>query len=198
MEVNLHSEKSLIKYATIALFLGWAFIHLFFDPSYRAFFWNEDWLREFIEQRMHLNWEVYVSDRNIEIIINRLQYFIGFFQLLCVGACLSFKRWPRLNTVILILGTISILWVGFLKYVDSSFQVVELCEFALQVTTPLLFCMLHTEKIRKPNILLFMKVAISLTFISHGLYAIGYLPVPGHFIDMTINVLGVNEVQARA
>ena len=43
-----------------------------------------------------------------------------------------------------------------------------------------------------------MKIAIAMTFAGHGLYAIGFHPVPGHFIDMTISILGVSESQARA
>ena len=41
-----------------------------------------------------------------------------------------------------------------------------------------------------------MKVAIALTFICHGLYAVGYYPSPGNFIDMTINILPINEKMA--
>ncbi len=42
-----------------------------------------------------------------------------------------------------------------------------------------------------------IKLAIALTFIGHGLFAIGYYPVPGYFIDMIIKVFHIGEDAAR-
>jgi hypothetical protein len=41
------------------------------------------------------------------------------------------------------------------------------------------------------------RLAIAGTFIGHGLYAMGYYPVPGNFVDMVIIHLGVGESTAR-
>ena len=38
---------------------------------------------------------------------------------------------------------------------------------------------------------------IGITFLSHGLYAFGFYPVPGNFIDMTISIFGISETEAR-
>jgi len=52
--------------------------------------------------------------------------------------------------------------------------------------------MVLTSKI--PNkFLLILKIAISLTFTCHGLYAVGYYPIPVSFMEMTMNILGVGE-----
>ena len=43
---------------------------------------------------------------------------------------------------------------------------------------------------------LWLRIVIAMTFISHGLYAIGYYPLPGVFIEMTTAILGVSEETA--
>ena len=42
-----------------------------------------------------------------------------------------------------------------------------------------------------------VKALIATTFVAHGLYALGFYPVPGNFVDMTIFTLGVSETVAR-
>ena len=42
-----------------------------------------------------------------------------------------------------------------------------------------------------------LRGAIALTFFGHGLYAMGYHPLPDNFIDMTTSCIGINESQAR-
>ena len=42
-----------------------------------------------------------------------------------------------------------------------------------------------------------LAVFTTLCFFGHGLYAIGYYPQPGFFVDMTINVFGLSESASR-
>ncbi len=45
--------------------------------------------------------------------------------------------------------------------------------------------------------LFWMKLALAATFIGHGLYAIGFHPLPGNFIDMMIKGFGMTESIAK-
>ncbi len=47
------------------------------------------------------------------------------------------------------------------------------------------------------NLLFILKLLIALTFLGHGLYAIGYYPVPGYFVDMVIRIFKCSESVAR-
>ena len=38
---------------------------------------------------------------------------------------------------------------------------------------------------------------IAAVFIAHGLYAVGYYPIPGYFLGMVIDILGLTEQGAR-
>ena len=46
------------------------------------------------------------------------------------------------------------------------------------------------------RLILLLKLAVALTFFSHGLYAIGYYPISAGFIEMCINILPISEDQA--
>ena len=47
------------------------------------------------------------------------------------------------------------------------------------------------------RLVLYLKIAIAFTFTAHGLYAVGYYPQPGVFVDMLINILHVSEATAK-
>lgn len=53
--------------------------------------------------------------------------------------------------------------------------------------------MLVVKDVKIDTLGLYMRVAVALTFAGHGLYAIGFYPVPGHFIDMIIMAFHVQE-----
>ena len=44
---------------------------------------------------------------------------------------------------------------------------------------------------------MYFKIAIAFTFSAHGLYAIGFYPQPGVFVDMLINILHLSETTAK-
>jgi hypothetical protein len=53
--------------------------------------------------------------------------------------------------------------------------------------------LIYKERISYKQLLFGLKVAIALTFTCHGLYAVGYYPRPGKFIQMTMTILGTNK-----
>ena len=70
-------------------------------------------------------------------------------------------------------------------------------ELFIQFAAPLiLFLNLKLELIESNKVINGLKIAIACTFIAHGLFAMGLIYLPGYFVDMTIQILGVNEPQA--
>ncbi|MEM1124397.1 MAG: hypothetical protein AAGJ18_28420 [Bacteroidota bacterium] len=55
----------------------------------------------------------------------------------------------------------------------------------------------NKNEIIPKSFFLSLKIAIALTFTCHGLYAIGYYPIPVNFMDMTMNILRVDEAAAK-
>ncbi|HFC01090.1 MAG TPA: hypothetical protein ENJ53_09830 [Phaeodactylibacter sp.] len=66
----------------------------------------------------------------------------------------------------------------------------------MQFTTPIFLFFLWKKQNVSGHLILAMKVATAITFVSHGLYALNYYPRPGHFTQMVIDILGVSEVSA--
>ena len=65
----------------------------------------------------------------------------------------------------------------------------------IQLSLPI--ALILSSKRKPETISLFLKIAISITFIAHGFYAMGIPFYPGHFIDMTIGITGLEEDQAK-
>ncbi len=78
---------------------------------------------------------------------------------------------------------------------DKSFAVGQFWEYTIQFMSPILLLFWVEKKISKESWLLTAKLCIALSFTCHGLYAVGFYPVPGNFIDMTISILGLTQSQ---
>lgn len=186
-----------LKYSTIALFIGWGLLHIFWDVPYRALLWKEAWMSGIIERVFGMKWESYVSSERAAFIISSGIIAIGVFHLLCAASVFTLQSHGQKFARLLPLGSLSLLFIGFLLFLDSSYQMIQWLEKALQITTPLFLFALCVKKIAPEKLILPMKVVISITFVCHGLFAMGVLPVPGNFVDMFIMTIGVNESQAR-
>jgi len=98
-----------------------------------------------------------------------------------------------------------LLWVGFLclfllallEFMQRQFYLGLLIEHSLQVCAPAIYYLALYHKQNFSKYTLYIKMIIALTFIGHGMFALGIHPVPGTFVDMLIIVLGVSEALAR-
>jgi hypothetical protein len=186
-----------LRIATAALFVGWGLLHLFWDIPYRMFFWDEALLQWPVETFFRVSWNDYVTSSEVNHAIDYFIKAIGVL-LLAFAAIVLFvpRKFERVGGSVLV-GSAIIAIVAFLNYMESGFQLPMLLEFSAQVSMPIFAYLVLFREDYDLNLLNWMKLAVALTFTCHGLYALGIYPVPGPFIDMTINVLGVNESQAR-
>jgi len=186
-----------LKYSTLALFVGWGLLHIFWEVPYRALLWKEAWMSGIIERIFGMKWGDYVSSERAESIISSAIVAIGGFHLLCAASVFTLHSHGQKFARMLLLGSLSLLFVGFLLFLNTGYQLAVWLEQALQISAPLFLFALCVKKIPANRLILPMKIVIAITFISHGLYAMGVLPVPGDFVDMFIMTIGVNESQAR-
>lgn len=193
------NPKSLLKLCVIFIFLGRAYQYLFYNAPFRALLWDENLLKPLVEQMFNTNWNAYVTDLSIDKYIQASIKTNGLLYLVA-AICTAFidKSNARYLKYPIMIGGFLLALLSFLTLKERFFQYGQFFEHAIQVGIP--FLLLHV--IRKDGftfqIKFILKVLIGLTFISHGLYAFGYYPIPGHFIDMTINGLGVSENMAIA
>lgn len=160
----------------------------YYDLPLRAFFWDESlWLP--ILGIFDLSWSDFLRIFNDQAII-RIQETLGLIWIISALIYLLVKeyglyRWSGLLAFIAYL--ILVLLSGKTKF----YQVGQYFEYALQLW--LVGIMIFPPFIRNKHLLKSVTLAIALTFGAHGLYALGFYPRPGHFVQMTLTILPVSE-----
>jgi len=201
--VSKHSGLFLVhiilRLATFLLFAGRAWQHLFWDAPFRTLLWDQEVMENLVLFLRGGTWQEYVTsaatDRFIAYII------IGFGVFYAVMAILTlFLRGKHLVrfTWLYIISSVALVFLAFLYSKEKFFHLGQFFEYAIQFMLPLFFCYGLTQRIELKKLLLVMKIAIAFTFTAHGLYAIGYYPQPGVFVDMLINSLHFSESTAHS
>ncbi len=195
MVVQNHSKTYyLLLVAALAVFLGRAYQHLFWDAPYRALLWDELWMKGIVERLTSCTWEQFITSMEMDDRVQGSIRLSGLFYLFC-GICVLFVRntkWLRLPVY---LGACMLVILASLYMKTKFFHLGQFFEYSLQFMSPL-FLIWYLKYGINTRLLIVMKITIALTFTCHGLYAVGYYPRPGNFVDMTINSLGLSETNA--
>jgi len=193
----------LLQIATVCVFLGRAWQHIVWDAPYRTMLWDEGWMSQILPIFSSMSYEDFITDIEIDDQIQNGIKAIGWFYMLCALVAVFIRRLPKWASYILWLGSLSLMFLAFLYCKEKFFQWGQFWEYSLQFGAPLFLFFLYnsihkvtSSHLVSKSLIFWMKVAIAITFISHGLYALNYYPRPGHFVDMTINILGVGEKTA--
>jgi hypothetical protein len=186
----------LLKIAASAVFLGRGWQYLLWDAPYRSFFWDESIMGP-VASWLGYDWSAYLNEVATDSHIGNLVIASGCIFLCCALAVWILPRWKKIFSPLIILGVLQMLFLTFLYWKEHFFIIAQLIEYSLQWSTPL-FLLYWIKKRNTPSKMFFwLKVAIALTFVGHGLYALGlFFPVPANFTVMTVKILGVNQDQA--
>ena len=183
---------------TAFVFAGRAYQFLFFDAPLRALLWDENLMKPLVEGVFGTDWSVYVGsalvDQSIQLAIRVTGWL---FVLACIAAITINKSNRRFNRVILITGGVALVLLSMLYMKEKFYHYGQFFEYSIQFSLPFLLLYVTQPVFSVERMIFTLKVLVALTFTAHGLYAIGYYPVPGHFIDMTIASLNVTETTAR-
>jgi hypothetical protein len=175
------------------VFLGRAWQHLRWDAPYRDLLWDEKWMGGLVSLLGYPDWESYVTDPATDQLIQLLIQGTGWFYLLCGIAALLITRLGKAGRWILFLGGISLMLLAAL-YAKEKFNFIgQFLEYTLQWSSPFFLAAFARQSTVTPRQVQLLKVAIALTFVCHGLYAVGYAPRPETFQTMVINILGVSN-----
>ncbi len=194
-----HRLITILKLSTFLIFLGRAYQHIVWDAPYRTFLWDESILKGSIEAIFGIAWNDYVTSLSAANTISFSIKVIGIFYLICAIITLMIKPSMKKTGKFFLLGGSMGLFILALLYCKEKFlHVGQFFEYTIQFMTPVLLYMVLFTSIEFKKIRLIALIAIALTFSCHGLYAIGYYPRPGSFIDMTLNTLPISEPSAHA
>ncbi len=183
----------LLQIATAGVFLGRAYQHFFWDPPYRAFLWDESLLREWIEINTSLTWHEYVTNPTINHMIQNGIWVLGILFFICGLVALFIRRIPKAYGRILWVGTLGLVILSICYMKEYFYHLGQFFEFTLQFSAPVFLYLIHYEETKFKDAEPWIRGAIALTFLCHGLYALGYYPTPGAWVQMVMNGLGLNE-----
>mgnify|MGYP005666326471 CR=1 FL=1 len=186
----------LARIAGVCVFWGRAWQHLFWDAPLRTLLWDEKWMRPVIEGLFGGHWSDYVTNPNVDGSIEIAVDALGWYYLIAGLACLVYPFAKKLTGWIIRIGGVFLLILSLLYWKEKFYFFGQLFEYTLQIFTPFFFLWIYSQKQLLPKMQTSLKVATALTFTCHGLYAVGFYPIPENFLTMTMSILGFGNERA--
>ena len=191
----------LLAVAAVATFGGHAYEYLCFDSPLRVLLWDEGLLSGGLARLAGVAWADYLADARAPALVAGVTVATGLLWAAAAVACACSLRSPsRWTRVTVAAGWGALLIHAALVTRDHFSHLAQLLEFGIQLAAPPLLLVASVRgigaeasgRLRRGGL-----VAVAVTFAAHGLYAVGVYPVPGHFVDLTLAILGGGEAAAR-
>ncbi|PQB07706.1 hypothetical protein BST83_11465 [Polaribacter filamentus] len=190
----------LLKLCAFLVFIGRAYQFYFFGAPFRSVFWDEALLTPIVEGLSNYSWYDYATNLNVSTWITNFTNLCSFLLVTSAFTCLFWNRISS-NTFKKSVASVSLfilIFLGICMVKDFSYGVIQFLELSIQIAICLIFFLNNDiSKINEKQLTFWLKIAVAFTFIAHGIFAMGIFYLPGHFIDMTIKILGVSETQAK-
>jgi len=183
----------LLRLSCFCLFFGRAWQHLVWDAPYRSLFWDEALMTPIVESLLGQSWSEYATSSSANAWIDNFIHVLGLLYAFSAVLCLMPIRIVTRLKSLLLVNTISLFILALLYSKERDYQLGMGIEFAAQFCSPLLLYLAVRNQLASVPFQVLIKTAVIGTLVGHGLYAIGYYPVPGNFIDMTIMIMGVRQ-----
>ncbi|CAM2066282.1 hypothetical protein SCOR_12950 [Sulfidibacter corallicola] len=205
---RIQNIEWLLRFLASAVFLGRSWQFLRWDSPLRTIMWKQDWLEGPVAFLTGMSWQAYVTSPTTDMVIQGLTRFMGIWLLACAVLVWTVRGTSRRQGVVIVAGSFLLLFNFSIYFIGKGFQIGQGIEHTLQWATPLfLLAFLRGGDSAIPGTrpssgfsrkhLLYLKVAIALTFTGHGLYAMGFHPQPGYFVSMIMRCLALDESSAR-
>jgi hypothetical protein len=184
------NERIFLQILVFFLFLGRAWQGIFWDLPLRAFFWNQRLLEGWVEFFLGMDWQEYATDvEGVDRFINNLNFSLGVFWLICAVLALMIHLKQRWMSWILYLGSFTLLLLSALYWKEKFLAIGQFFEYSLQVGSPILLVYVcfnpNKNSLRFRHI---VRLLISVAFVCHGLYAVGFYPQPGSWIQWSMQM----------
>lgn len=208
MDWSKYSNRKYIFYffqlSCLALLIGRGWQFLSKSHPFNAFFFHHEYMNPIVEFVYKIDWKEYLTNPEWHNMYKKIVN--GFAIFLLIGICFI----VGIRSIKLLFSKIYF-WLVFLLlfllagcyYLESGYRLGQFIEYSLQFSTPLLFLYFYQHYMLSDRINIshqfinILKFLIALTFIGHGLFAIGYYPIPGKFVDMMIKGFSVSEDGAK-
>lgn len=194
---NLKYIYLLALLSCIGVLAGRGWQHLFWDPPYRTFLWDEKLLKPAIENLFGLKWEEYVTSVSIDHNMQNTFQVIGIFLMAGIFFSLFMNKFTKWAERYLIFCSVWLLFLSVIYWKEYFWDLPQFVELTAQWTSPLILVLIYHSFTRRINILIILRIILAMTFFGHGLYALGWVPLPGNWVDLVINTFSFSETNAK-
>lgn len=141
----------------------------------------------------------FTGDEHYEYILSTteptIQNTFGYFYfIMLIVSLLPLKIIKRIPLFIWIICSLALLMNTIGAYIHANFVIEQILEHAIKIGLPIWFYLIIHQK---KDIVTITKLLIALTFIGHGIFAIGCHYVPGNFTIMTVTILNISPQSAK-
>jgi hypothetical protein len=178
---------------TSLLLLGRGWQYFFFETSFREIFWSQKAFGWFVEGWLGIDWNSYLSTPKYDDGIVLFEKCLGLLFMSTAVFTLYFSRIKAVRGL-LILVTLFQLPQAYFQFNGVGYNWALMLEFSAQFFTPILLLMYLSN--RKEMALKWCKVIIAITFVCHGLYAVGVYNVPQKFLTMSMKTVGLSRASS--
>ncbi|MEL7219925.1 MAG: hypothetical protein AAGJ93_01320 [Bacteroidota bacterium] len=194
MPISTHQLPfRLMQVAVFSTLLGRGLLYLFWDGPFRVLLWDESLMSSFVA-RMGYSWSEWVTSLRVEESIQLATKTTGLLFVCCAIAPFLVRKFEKFAKYSLLLAvTLSFIHVS-LSTKAHFYQLGQFIELSLQWMSPILLLWMMQESGNKVDYA--FRIVIALTFIGHGMYAVGYYPVPGNFQDMVMSGFGLSRADS--
>jgi hypothetical protein len=188
-------EIIILKLSVILVFLGRAWQHFFWDVPFRTLLWDEGLMTPII-RAFGMTWESYISNFEIAYQQEFVMQLIGVFYLILIVLVFFIDTKKRWIKWLFWIGSIFLFLLSLLYWKEQFYRIGQLIEYTIQWSTPVFLILAIYKSKNTIPFRFWLKVAIAFTFVGHGLYAFGYYPVPGNFVQMVLDIFTFNDKEA--
>jgi len=190
----------ILRLSAFCVFFGRGWEHLYTDAPFRAVLWDPSIMESLITFLTGLSWHQYTSSSTCNFIIDMAIKLTGIFYMLCAVVALVVQPKQKHLSKMLIYGSCLLIVLSFLFYKTKFNKFGQFIEYSCQMFSPLFLYAILLYEVHLKKFNFFLKTAIALTFIGHGLYALGIYITPGVWFDMAMgsaNFLGLQPLVAQ-
>ena len=185
-----------LRISVACCFFGWAWQHIYWDAPYREILWNQNFMGGLIKS-WGVDWQHYVGNEDTDGIIQQLIRRLGWLYIGFGILALTVKRNSTGQMIGLAIGSLMLCLLSYCLYLDKMRYLAQFIEHGGQFLCPIILILAIQLGLRHRATISLAVVAFIMVFAGHGLFAVGAYPVPANFVEMTINVLHVNEETAK-
>lgn len=186
----------ILRLSVFSVFIGRGFDHLFWDAPFRVVLWDQSLMEGFINKVTGMTWHEYATSSTVDFIINLSVKAVGLFFILCSFLALFISIHQKKFGKLLLVGMCFLIILSLLFYKNKFYKFGQFIEYSCQMFSPLFLYILLFYRLNIKQFNLLLKIAIALTFIGHGLYALGIYVTPGVWIDMATSSLDFIGIRA--